>query len=303
MFQSMGIGDEIMASGMARGAAARGRRVAFGDGVKIKWSRFSELVFRNNPNVAAPGCEFDTDIEWIPYYKGHRIYNEPGQSKWTWNYGFKPIPGEFFFSDDEINYSRSYSGSGLVIIEPNVPQYKSVASNKQWAPERFHAVARRLMADGHRVAQFSYGGLHSLPVEQISTPDFRRAVAILAHARLYIGPEGGMHHAAAAMGVPAVVIFGGFVPPQVTGYDFHHNVAVGKACGSWLPCAHCYNALRVITEDMVYQPAREFLDEGSTTSSRARGIYEASIQRRYPFVSGGWEQVWPNAAPRRNSVA
>jgi hypothetical protein len=31
----MGYGDELMATGMARGAAARGKRVAFGDGQRI----------------------------------------------------------------------------------------------------------------------------------------------------------------------------------------------------------------------------------------------------------------------------
>jgi hypothetical protein len=34
---------------MARGAAARGKRIAFGDGKKILWDHHSELIFRGKP--------------------------------------------------------------------------------------------------------------------------------------------------------------------------------------------------------------------------------------------------------------
>jgi hypothetical protein len=45
--------------------------------------------------------------------------------------------------------------------------------------------------------------------------------------------EGGMHHAAAAVGVPAVVLFGGFIPPEIMGYKGQISLTGGAtACGN-----------------------------------------------------------------------
>jgi hypothetical protein len=55
---------------MARGAKARGKRIAFGDGQQIISSPWSEQIFRFNPNIARPGDERADDIEWIRHHKG-----------------------------------------------------------------------------------------------------------------------------------------------------------------------------------------------------------------------------------------
>lgn len=241
-----------MATGMARGAKSRGKRIAFGDGQQIIWDHQSELIFRNNPNIAHPGDEGADDLEWIAFYRGHRIYNLALNNRWKWNYSFRPIPGEFYFDDEELEFGRSF-GNGFVLIEPNVPKYKSVASNKTWPMNRYAEVARRLATD-YRIAQFSYPGCAVLPgAKQIKTPTFRHAAAVLANAALYVGPEGGLHHAAAAVGTKAVVIFGGFIPPEVTGYPQHVNISRGKACGSLRSCPHCREAMNGIRAEEVHR--------------------------------------------------
>lgn len=258
----MGVGDDIMATGLARGAAKRGKRVAFGDGKKILWGPFSEIAFRNNPNIAPPGNEGAKDLEWIDWYKGKRHYNSVGDGRWIWNYNWRARPGEIFMTMNEIEAGRR-CGSGFVVIEPNVPRNKSVANNKQWPFERYQEVAYALMYRDHRrVLQFCYDGmLYRLnQVTPIKTTSFRDAMAILSNAALYIGPEGGLHHAAAALGIPAVVIFGGFIPPEVTGYDMHTNLTGGaKACGSLKDCDHCKRAMQNIGVDHVVDAAREYL--------------------------------------------
>src|SRR5262249_3229320 len=86
---------------------------------------------------------------------------------------------------------------------------------------------------------------------------FRDALCVLSLARLYIGPEGGLHHAAAALGVPAVVIFGGFNSPKATGYAWHSNiVAPGEPCGTVAYCLHCRDAMKSITVERVLNAAR-----------------------------------------------
>jgi hypothetical protein len=244
-----------MATGMARGAAARSKRIAFGDGKRIIWGPWSEEIFRHNPNIARPGSERDRDIEWVHYYKGNRLYNRHSPDRWIWNMEFRSVPGEVFFSDNEKAFATSIDG-GFILIEPNVPQHKSCASNKDWGQAKYQAVVDVLTARGNRVVQSNHGKRRLAGVSVIETQSFRAALAVLSRARLAILPEGGLHHGAAALGIPAVVIFGGFIPPQVTGYDMHTNLTGGAtACGSLRPCAHCRAALDAITVDDVIDAA------------------------------------------------
>lgn len=246
---------------MAKGARARGKRIAFGDGQEIVWDQHSETIFQNNLNVAPPGSEGDKDLEWIPFYRGHRIYNEydRASNKWIWNYDFRPTPGEIVFNADELKFANSFAES-FVVIEPNVPAWKTSAANKRWSLERYSQLAQLLVHDKIMVRQHVYHNSAQMAYSKpIKSPSFRHAMAALSKARLYVGPEGGMHHAAAALGIPAVVIFGSWIPPQVTGYDFHTNLAHGTACGSLSPCPHCADGLNKITLRHVYEAVKEKL--------------------------------------------
>lgn len=253
----MGLGDQLMASGMAKGAKDRGKRVAFGDGRSIKWDVNTGLILAGNPNVAPPGSEGAADLEWVAYYKGNRVYNKDGGTRWIWNYDFRPAPGEVYFSVLE-DMRGDRVGKGFIVIEPNIEAWKPMGINKQWGESKWRALVEKLAPD-FELVQFRYGkGVHSsgtaLPgVKQVETKDFRDALAVLRRAALYVGSEGGLHHGAAAMGRKAVVIFGGYVPPQVTGYDSHINLAAGgEACGSFKPCDHCRMAMESITLEEVY---------------------------------------------------
>lgn len=240
-----------MATGMAKGLAKRGKRAAFGDGRQIIWSQHCEPIFRGNPNIAPPGSErVSTDLVWIKHYRHHRLYASETGLRWKFNPAFVAIPGELYFTAEEIGQGMRF-GSGFVVIEPNS---KSTAPNKKWPPERYHKVAQHLLQAGARVVQFVYGGGDVLAgVEHLPTPSFRHALAILQNASLFVGPEGGLHHGAAALGVPAVVIFGGFIHPRTTGYAGHVNLFVGEEpCGTiGRLCSHCMAAMQAITVEQV----------------------------------------------------
>lgn len=252
-----------MATGLARGARDRGRRIAFGDGDSIKWHPHAREVFRNNPNVAPPGDEGASDLEWIAHYAGRRLYNaiEQPKDRWLWNMDFRPTPGEMFFDAEEVAFGEKH-GSGFIVIEPNLPYFKSIAINKQWAPQKYEKIAYNLFRDGRDVRQFVYPGIRNRlrVARHVKTPSFRHALAVLARAALYIGPEGGMHHGAAAVGVPAVVIFGGCCSPQVTGYPNHTNLTGGaEACGMKVRCRHCRDAMERISVGEVWNAAMAHL--------------------------------------------
>jgi hypothetical protein len=239
-----------MAAGLAKGSARYGRLAAFGDGQKIIWHRNAYEIFKGNPNVAPPGYErTGKPIDWIIHYPGKRVYCRLQNGKWIWNHTFKPIPGEIYLDDKEREWAASF-GDSDVIIEPNV---KHRAPNKQWVVQRYQVVANRLSRLGMDVAQFDTGPVKLTGVRLIQTPTFRHACASLERAMLYVGPEGGLHHAAAALGVKAVVIFGGFISPKVTGYDSHTNLFSGQGlgCGTIAPCNHCKACMIRISVDMV----------------------------------------------------
>lgn len=260
----MGYGDEIMATGMARGLHARGKRAAFGDGRKIIWGPFCEEMFLHNPNIARPGSEQSKDLEWIAHYKGpgksERKYNKLVNGKWVWNYNFKVTPGEFFFSEIEKGQVEHFSAvmTGSIVIEPNVPWQKTVAGNKDWGEKKYQHLTDLLLERGLRVIQFCHKNSRRKLVgaQLIELPTFRNVLRCMSMASLYIGPEGGMHHAAAALGMKAIVIMGGFIPPQVVGYPGHINLTGGaEACGNIEPCSHCQRAMERISVDEVMEAA------------------------------------------------
>lgn len=201
-------------------------------------------------------------MEWVPFYKGHRIYNEHDKSndRWIWNYDFHCTPGEVYFTKDEMSWAKSV-GDGFIFIEPDVPAYKSSAVNKTWPEERYRAVADAFASDGLEIVQFGHSRTKIAGARVIMTPSFRHAVAAMSQAALYIGPEGGLHHAAAAVGIPGVVLFGGFIPPSITGYAGHTNLTGGvEACGSLRPCVHCRAAMESIRVDEVISAGRKHLN-------------------------------------------
>lgn len=257
----MGFGDDVIASGLARGMHSRGRRAAFGDGKKIIWGPWSEEVFRHNPNIAQPGSEGNPDLVWVDHYKGRRKYNSIDRVKgrWVWNYDFKVTPGELFFSEKEREFG--WDLSDFIFVEPNVPWHKSVAPNKDWGLENYQRVVDKLMSEGYDVVQSKYGRDKLRGVRFITTPTFRDVLALMRRAKVALVPEGGLHHGAAAVGVPAVVLFGGFIPPAVVGYDQHINLTGGATgfCGSLTKCHHCRAALAKISVEEVYQAVKNFL--------------------------------------------
>lgn len=250
----MGYGDELIATGLARGAASRGKRIAFGTGQRIIMTSQSAEIFRNNPNIARPGEEGLPNIEWIHHYQGHRNYATQVGNVWHFR-PTKMIPGEVFFTPEEVAFGASFGNQIDVILEPRVKRHGAcVGTNKQWPIYRYQKLAQLLTENGVRVAQMVPPRVVPVlrDVRTIATPSFRQGLAVLSTAKLYIGPEGGLHHGAAAVGTKAIVLFGGFPSPTSTGYDNHINLTGGaEPCGRMSECSHCRAAMHRISVEEV----------------------------------------------------
>lgn len=211
--------------------------------------------------------------EWDRVSPVNRIVNGPGvrpyiaykfDGRWEW-LPFKPTPATIYFETEELEYSSRVTHD-FVVIEPNIKDKAS--PNKRWHAHYWDEVIHRLRDQGLRPTQFSWNGSQTFPgVEVIETPTFRIACAVLAKARAAVLSEGGLHHAAAAVSTPAVVIYGGFISPEQTGYDIHRNLFTGGvACGARQPCKHCAKAMAAITPDMVMQNLTELLNVNARLS-------------------------------------
>lgn len=244
----MGYGDELLLTGIVKKAYKKtGKPVALGRHGKnyLEDALWGE-VFENNPKIAEKpyqGCRWVHDIkENRPYIDYHATGDHVVYKKWDIE------PGEIFFRPEELRHTQT----DFIYIEPNVKG--SFGGNKDWGFDKWQEVVKRLPY------QFIQGRGRKLEgVEQVQTTSFRDACALLSRARLFVGTDGGLHHAAAALGKPAVVVWGGLVGPEILGYHMHRNIrAEGvKDCGSHGKCQHCRDAMDRVSVDEVVNAITE----------------------------------------------
>lgn len=257
----MGIGDEIMVTGEVARLVSQSRtirRVAVLNPRRygLRWHD----IWDGNPRIAKPGESFQGTIfnapSERPYIAGK------SDNKWTWKrYG--PTKGEIYLREEDKAYGAGLSNA--VIIQPVIKA--SASPNKNWLVRYW----RQLVSEhrGVRWVQVGDDATQALPgAEFLHTPNFRAACGALAGARAAVLQEGGLHHAAAALGVRAVVIFGGFISPSVTGYNTHRNLFFSSGghplgCGMRGLCDHCTQAMQSITPHDVMGQLEELLNEHS----------------------------------------
>ena len=234
----MGWGDELMACGEAM---AKEGTVAITDASgNPRW----HMAWENNPKIVKQ--KYNSKIVNAP---GARPYVKSVESKaWEWQ-AYRPKPAKLFFSEEEEEFANKHEG-GFVVVEPHL-KAKQESVNRDWGWDNFAKVTSSIDADW---VQFGELRPKLLPTARwIYTPTTRHMAVLLSKAKTFLAPEGGIHHTAAALGLRGVVLFGGFVAPQVTGYTLHKNIYVGNGlgCGKRLKCQHCVDAWAKIPPERI----------------------------------------------------
>lgn len=149
------------------------------------------------------------------------------------------------------------------LVEPIIRGRSS--RNKDWGFKKWAQVVKDLpipiyqfMVDGEKT-KILPGGTGR------TAPSFRVASEIVRHATIVMTNDGGMHHLAASVGAPAVVVFGGFADPKITGYPFQTNFYAdieGSPCGNYGKCPHCVKAREMIKPEQVREAVMKILSEG-----------------------------------------
>lgn len=259
----MGVGDALMAVGEVKELKKKNPNAIFiiGDGNRSYWNE----VFDNNPNIIKEpkGSEYNKLI-WVKNYEGNRPYRNYGdkfpKDKYNWK-KYKALKGEFYFTKEEVTIAekvitavrKKINHKKLIFIEPHVKKRLGY-ENKDWGFNNWEKIVDELKSE-YAFLQITYA--KRKPIRETINIDglnFRTSSAILSMCDLFVGPEGGMMHAAAATNRKAVIIWGGHISPDITGYSFHNNLYNKhplSPCGMKNVCSHCIDELKKISTDKV----------------------------------------------------
>jgi len=168
----------------------------------------------------------------------------------------------------ETLLKKDAPGDGLLIgMAPGA----TYGAAKKWFPDRFAAVADRLVDDfsarvllfGSAADQESTGRVQeraSHPLINLAgKTNLKEAIALMARCHLFISNDSGLMHVAAALGVPTIAIFGS-TNPVTTGPVGHQSVIIRKD----VPCSPClktscptdFRCMEEIGIDDIYQAAQ-----------------------------------------------
>jgi hypothetical protein len=246
----MGWGDELMALGEAQALAKeKGGKIRILDAAGRPRAHPAWLYA---PEVARPAQNAVASIRNGPNCRPY-VTSVDAQA-WHWR-PYKPRPARLYLSESEQEFANGLD-AGFVVVEPNVKS-KGESVNRSWGFERFAALVA--LAPEFDWVQLAQPGAQRLPgARLIPTETPRLMAAAMSKAGAYVGPEGGMHHTAAAFNVPGVVIFGHYVSPKCTGYDMHRNLFEGESlgCGMRIKCQTCRAVLAAITPAHVLSELR-----------------------------------------------
>lgn len=255
----MGLGDEIMALGRAEKHFERtGERVSIC--AAGGYPRYHDAWCGNPAWVHEGGHKIIDGASVRPYHIG------PLSGKGIWVLDHRPRAGKVWLTklerDFAVNvlHAAGLTGKRFAVVGVDVKPNASV--NKNWGLNNWQAVIDKMSIPVVQLLQ-SHDDKPLRGAIGIYTSHFRQAMAVIRHAALVMCNEGGNHHMAASMSVQAVVIFGAFIPPAVTGYDFHHNIAIETAqgyCGNFGECSHCNKAMALITPAVVLSHVKQILN-------------------------------------------
>ena len=281
----MGYGDDLMVTALASKTKKKypERQIVIGN--LSKKQAYHSIIYDHNPNIT--DCRFidsNKPIHIIDYHQGNRPYIDYKKSKeygrYVWNKKFKPEPGEIFFSKDEKNKSNLIVNDAIKSwYKENDKKYKAIIfletsstkidelqfgikhKNKDWGEKNWSELTARIKNDFLIIHSRHNKTKNIQNIYTTDNTNFREACSILKNCDLYLGPEGGFGHAAAALNKKAVIYFGGWITPEVIGYSFHENIYYfnnNSPCGEYKKiCKHCEEARSKISVDVLEESIRK----------------------------------------------
>lgn len=245
----MGLGDELMVAGEARRMREENPervRVINRRG-RLRWQE----VWNYCPDITRSQQRKVQECHNAPGKRPYIDYTRSTPQRWYW-LPYEPTPARVVLPAPPIR-------TGRVLIEPNTKP--SAPPAKQWG-RWGHLVD--LLGDQVEWVQIGPPGTKPLPgVKFIPTPNIATALRVVAGCRAAVVPEGGLHHACAAFGIPAVVLYGAYITPLSTGYAGQVPLWVDRKAAQGWRIAHraATSAWKYITPQLVADELEKLLDE------------------------------------------
>ncbi|MBF0424954.1 MAG: glycosyltransferase family 9 protein [Magnetococcales bacterium] len=197
-----------------------------------------------------------------------------------------------------LEVRRRHPDRPLVAMAPGVKQPVN-----QWPVENYAAVGRELVRGG-KWELIVIGGMKEIPLQEQLLHTWKEGIgaagafsprmtaALLSHCRLFIGPDSGPMHLAAAVGVPCVAIFSdrdnpGRWHPLGSG---HRVIRKSVPCGG---CGHSvcprpdHLCMRSVTVDEVVTVALQQLsanDQGAVSTTAEGLTRQTGVWPLTPFL-------------------
>jgi lipopolysaccharide heptosyltransferase I len=153
------------------------------------------------------------------------------------------IPNAERFYIDNFIQQNQLNQKPIAIIHPGTSIF---GKYKRWPPKNYANLADRLIWELDYSVIFTWSALEYEIVEEIisymqypatiacKTSSVRQLIALIQHARLFIGGDTGPTHIASCMGIPTIAIFGPKDPVIYAPYD-KNALVVRKD----IPCSPC----------------------------------------------------------------
>lgn len=179
------------------------------------------------------------------------------------------LPGnaapQLYLTDTEIQQAKNKYDFPYIVICP-AGKVKFSANRKEWGIENFQKL-RDLMID-HQFIQIGLkkDALLKNVIDARGVPVLESA-AIIQNSLFFIGLEGGLMHLTKAVNKKSVIIYGGFIRPQISAYEENLNISNLVDCSpcfhSSYPHEHCetMKCMRGITPQMVYEKIKSHLPD------------------------------------------
>lgn len=153
-----------------------------------------------------------------------------------------PLDGrhpELFLTDAERARGRELAGAGTRPVVALISGGKlKPTHNREWGHGNYVRLAETLAPHAELLQISGDEDLHigtaNRPLRRVRT-SLREVAAVLAACDAFLTQEGGLMHVARAVGTPTVVIYGGTLLPEHSGYDRMTNLANKTECS---PCRH-----------------------------------------------------------------
>ncbi len=157
---------------------------------------------------------------------------------------------------------REFRGS--MAVQTSRQNLRYPFANKEWVSGNWKKLGNCLAGMG-KLVQVGSAEDPEMPgaTDLRGKTTLRELASLLANVRVFVGLEGFLMHLAKAVGVPSVIIYGGWISPRVSGYAENINLFTALPCS---PCGfpnHCEydrECMKKITPERVAEAAQEILN-------------------------------------------